>query len=567
MSYIITGAQLLTYSHQNIFLGDTTRLNSLKNYTVEGFFLQASNGSGVAQNLALESGLVRSLNEREEIIVNDVNLGPAKINSINFNTNNPIRLSKYTINFDVLTSGKNDLYNLSGNLYTGITGSLSGTASLLEVFDETFSFNITEDDSYNYSQSINVRYRKADGYQSPIDLAKNLASGIFSANPNIGFIDSKYSGFYTKTGKKFFTENYNLITNDCSFTKTFNLFNNYSGDYTLTLSQNLALGNDGNVTVSEQGNIRGLKEPRFATASGAVETELSKSFSRCSGLFNTYILSNNFANAYPVSPYPLLNTGIEISRTFNNFNADAQYSITYTNNPVYTISGYTREGTITLNQNNLDIIETQENGTIRFYGNKNQNFIANLNLKALTGVFNSASGRIYNAYSFEGFSNPLSIIEKTTSVPRYGNQMAYSLKYSDDKIYNTNISGVKKLVVKKSDTSPKHIYNQYIIPNKTVFLNAGGQTEMGERSVTLECVIERKNANIYTSSPVTNSILTNLKSAAIQELGTDFPNVPIQEAFITKASYSFNSDFNLNLDLGINYVSYVDEFNSGILML
>jgi hypothetical protein len=107
-----------------------------------------------------------------------------------------------------------------------------------------------------------------------------------------------------------------------------------------------------------------------------------------------------------------------------------------------------------------------------FYGNKNQNFIANLNLKALTGVFNSASGRIYNAYSFAGFSNPLSIIEKTTSVPRYGNQMAYSLKYSDDKIYNTNISGVKKLVVKKSDTSPKHIYNQYIIPNKTVFLNA-----------------------------------------------------------------------------------------------
>ena len=161
----------------------------------------------------------------------------------------------------------------------------------------------------------------------------------------------------------------------------------------------------------------------------------------------------------------------------------------------------------------------------------------------------------------------MSIIEKTTSVPRYGNQMAYSLKYSDDKIYNTNISGVKKLVVKKSDTSPKHIYNQYIIPNKTVFLNAGGQTEMGERSVTLECVIERKNANIYTSSPVNNSILTNLKSAAIQELGIDFPNVPVQEAFVTKASYSFNSDFNLNLDLGINYVSYVDEFNDTILML
>jgi len=562
MSYIITGATLLSYNHQNIFLGDVARLNSLKNYTVEGFFLQSRNQIGVSGNLALESGIVRSLNEREDIIVNDINLGPARINSVNFDTNNPVRLSRYTINFDVLTSGNFDLYTLSGNLYSGITGSLTGTSSLLEVFDETLSFNINDDDSYNYSQNLNIRYRQTDGYESPINLAKRLASGIFSANPNIGFIDSKYSGFYTKTGKKYFTESYNLITNDCSFTKNFNLFNNYSGDYTLTLSQSLAFGNDGNITVSEQGNIRGLKEPRFQIASGAVLTELNKSYNRCNGLLTTYSISNNLTN-----PYSLINTGIEISRTFNNFNGEAQYNITYTNNPVFTISGYTRDGSITLNQNNLEIIEAQENGTIRFYGNKNQNFLANLKLSVLTGVFNSASGRILSAYGAQGFSNSLNIVEKNTSVPKYGNQMSYLLKFSDDKIYNTNISGIKKLIVKKSDTSPRHIYNQYIIPNKTVFLNAGGQTEMGERNVSLECVIERKNANIYNSSPISEKILTDLKSTAIQQLAVDFPNIPVQEAFVTKASYRFNSDFNLNLDLGINYTSYIDQFNSGAAML
>jgi len=563
MSYIITGATLLSYNHQNVFLGDVARLNSLKNYTVEGFFLQSRNQIGVSGNLALESGIVRSLNEREEIIVNGINLGPAKINNISFNANNPIRISRYTINFDVLTSGTFDLYNLSGNLYSGITKSLTGTASLLETFDETLSFNITEDDSYNYTQNLNIRYRKADGYESPIDLSKRLASGIFSVNPNIGFIDSKYSGFFTKTGKRYFTESYNLITNDCSFTKNFNLFNNYSGDYTLTLSQNLAFGNDGNITVTEQGNIKGLKEPRFIIASGAVLTELNKSYSRCNSLFNQYSISNNLYN-----PYLLINTGIEISRTFNNFNEEAQYSITYTNNPTFTISGYTRDGTITLNQNNLDIIDIQENGTIRFYGNKNENFLNNINLSVITGIFNSASGRILNTYyNDSAFMNNLNIVQKDISIPKYGNQISYLLKYSDDKIYNTNISGVKKLIVKKSDNSPKHIYNQYIIPNKTVFLSAGGQTEMGERDVGLECIIERKNSNIYSSSPIDSKILTDLKNVAIQELATDFPNVPVQEAFITKTTYTFNSDLNLNLNLGINYTSYVDEFNSGILML
>ena len=57
MSYIITGATLLSYNHQNIFLGDVARLNSLKNYTVEGFFLQSKNQIGVSGNLALESAL------------------------------------------------------------------------------------------------------------------------------------------------------------------------------------------------------------------------------------------------------------------------------------------------------------------------------------------------------------------------------------------------------------------------------------------------------------------------------------------------------------------------------
>ena len=562
MGYIITGAKLLSYNHQNIFLGDTTRLNSLKNYTIEGFFLQQDNVQGVSGNISLESGLIRSLKEREEIIVNGLNLGPAKITSIAFGANNPIRVDAYTINFEVLTSGKNDLYNLTGNLYTGINNALSGTASLLENFEETFTFNITEDNSYNYNQNLNIRYRKTNGYQSPIELAKNLASGIFSTSPDLGFIDSRYSGFYGKTGKKYFTETYNLITNDCTFTKSFNLFNNYSGDYTITLSQNFAFGNDGNITVSEQGNIKGLKEPRFQTASGAVEMELIKSFNRCNQLFNTYSLSNNLVN-----PYPLINTGTDITKTFNNFNAEAQYSISYTNNPFFTISGYTREGTITLNQNNLEIIEAQENGNIRFYGNKNSDFLNNLNLPILTGVFNSASGRILNAYINQGFSNTLNILEKNTSLPKYGNQMSYSIKFSDDKIYNTNISGIKKLIVKKSDSSPKHIYNQYIIPNKTIFLNAGGQTELGERNITLECVLERKNSNIYLSSPLEEKILIDLKSEAIEQLTNDFPNLPIQEAFLTKANYSFNSDFNLNLNLGFNYTSRVDEFNTGILQL
>ncbi|NBX98309.1 hypothetical protein EBQ81_05630 [bacterium] len=560
MSYIITGARLLTYNHQNIFLSDAFRLNSIKNYTVEGFFLQQTNTQGVSGNIALESGLVRSLNEREDIIVNGLNLGPARITSISFDRNNPVRLDSYTISFNVLTSGSNDLYNLTGNLYTGISGSLSGTTSLLEAFDENFAFNINDDDSYNYSHNLNIRYRKTSGYASPIQLAKNLASGIFAALPNLGFIDSKYSGFYNKTGKKYFTENYNLITNDCSFTKNFNLFNNYSGDYTLTLTQSLNLGNDGNIEVTEEGSIKGLKEPRFFIASGAVETELAKSYSRCTGLINTYGIISNLG-----SYYPLFSTGIETSRNFNTFNGTAEYSVRYTNNPIFTISGYTREATLTLNKSNLNIVDVQENGSIRYYGNKDKNFATNYSkFSDLTGIFNSASGKIYTFYGEVGSNNPLYLIEKTMSFPNNGQTINYSIKFNDDFIYNTNITGIKKMSIRKSDTSPIHKYNEYIIPNKTVFSFAGGQTELGKRDLNLECVVARPNGNIFTTNPLTNDILDALKAKAVNELAVDFPNLPVQEAYITKCDYNFNSDLNLSFNVGIDYTSFIEKFNQDV---
>lgn len=62
---------------------------------------------------------------------------------------------------------------------------------------------------------------------------------------------------------------------------------------------------------------------------------------------------------------------------------------------------------------------------------------------------------------------------------------------------------------------------------------------MGERDVTLECVIERKNANIYNSSPISEKILTDLKSAAIQQFAIDFPNAPVKESFYYKSNLQF----------------------------
>ena len=108
------------------------------------------------------------------------------------------------------------------------------------------------------------------------------------------------------------------------------------------------------------------------------------------------------------------------------------------------------------------------------------------------------------------------------------------------------------------------MYTQYIIPNKTVFAYAGGQTELGERNVTLECIAARPNGSIYTNNPITTAVLTNLKSKALNEIGKDFPDVTVKDAFVTKCDYSFNSDLNLNFNLGINYTTPISAFNSTI---
>ena len=554
MSYIITGARLLGYNHQNIFLADAFRLNSIKNYTVEGFFLQTTNTSGVSGNLSLESGMAQSLKEKEEIIVNGVNLGPARITSITFNSNNPVRLDTYTISFNVLTSGQNDLYNMNGNLYLGVKSSLGNTTHLLEVFDENFSFNLTEDNAYNYSHNLNIRYRNTSGYLSPINLAKNLAYNIFSSAPNIGFIDDNYAGYYTNAGKKYFTENYNLITNDCSFTKTFNILSASADDYTLVLTQNLTFGNDGNIEVTEQGNIKGLVGDLISAAENGLSIQLNNSLSRCQGVFNRYKSSNALSNANS-----LFSTPLETIRTYNRFNGEAQYTVKYTNNlgfkPLYTL-----DTTLTFNKNNLNIIEVEENGNLRVYGNKSANFTTAFDSSSVNSALGAAALRITTFYGEQGGNKNLVIIKKNINYPKYGQNVSYNMKYSDDPAYNVNIAGIKKLVIKTSDTAANHMYNQYIIPNKKVFSVAGGQTELGQREATIECIVDRPNGSIFNINPM--GTVNLLKGIAINALAKNFPKVSPKEAYVTKCEYNFDSDLNLTLNVGIDYTAIVQKYSN-----
>ena len=100
---------------------------------------------------------------------------------------------------------------------------------LLENFDESFTFDLSEDGSYKYNHGVSAKYFSGVQVTDPIEEARKLASGIFEQDPSFGFIDAQRSGFYNIDGKKYYTEAYNLQTNQCSFTKHFECKSNLGG--------------------------------------------------------------------------------------------------------------------------------------------------------------------------------------------------------------------------------------------------------------------------------------------------------------------------------------------------
>lgn len=538
MPYNFTDATLLGYEVSNNFLGQGLfSLNSKKNILIKGIFdnrFSNPTSEGVKESIEDIKNLESiSFNVYEDVFVNGYNLGKGRIINVSFPNPNPIRIGEYNYEIEIIQTG--DFTNAPSD---SIYGSIKGVTGIILNFNENFSFNYQENSNLNYNHQIDIQYY--DDNSNVTTKAKDLANTLFNNNLKLGLF-GPFSGIYGNlTNKKnYFTESYNLIDKSCSFSKeiTINLNNNL--DYSNTVTHSISFDTNGKIIVTEEGLIVGLDNTSNFTAENYFSNAISSSYSRCNRLLS------NYAGLYQLDSYGALhNQPFNLGKTFDQYTNTIKYNISYVNDPAFvgnTINNYN----ITITQDNSNIQSYLENGEIIQVGQLGS--ITGLNL--IKEQFQSAKNRATSSYpSFKFKSSSLSLGRINNN---YNNIFNYTLEKTNDSIILENNPLFSSLDVKISDQPTFKNYKEYIIPNKlpkNMLFLYGNNTEIGDRSVSINGTLNRPSGNIW-NSPISFPIST-LKSLAISE-ALDLTST---EAFINSANYSYDSQNNFSFNVNLKYI-------------
>ena len=564
MSLSITNAKLLNYNYKTNFYGEY-KFGYIQNYDVEGeIFSTITNlNTNKSSNFEEFKDYILNLKEDTEISINGKNFGKGRIISIsNAGNQNQSIAVKYNVSFEI--------YGPTNSIT--IDGITISNSNLIEEFSEDFNFKLNDDGFKECTHALNIKYRDEsagstdpDSSTGSIKKAKNLASLIFNASINFNFLNSVFNDLKTTTAKPYYKETYDLISHSCSFEKNFkiiidNQVNNVSHEYQHSFNLNEA----GIITVTEKGKIQGLGSTIatcLTNAQNQLSSIISNSYSKCNTIFNAYKNSNSLTN-----PDSLLASYISLRKDYDTFEGNIEYEIVYTNNQKYFDTGYRHEYENVFNKDSADIITVQRNGTYKKIGtDKDINFNQRSQLIAkINASLNGASENLQNLYTNSGGIKTLYLLNKTLNYPSYGNEMTYSISYSDSEEYNvpntlqayfTNIS------LNYNDVAPSHIYNEYTILGVKRFLSAGNQTTLGKRIINFTGTLKKTNSNVFSVNLLNTTMLSAVKTYVISKAVENLPEniLKIIDAYIVAVDYSADSRYIFQFNLELAYTSIISQ--------
>ena len=554
MAYTFTDATLLGYQVNKNYLGEGLfSINTTKNISIEGVFLNPTNTEGVKESFTKISGLLTGIvNAYDSVIVNNYDLGSGKIINISFPEENPIRLGRYRYDIEIIETGNfnfmpNDsIYGLF--LLSGFENQIDNPERDLKIInlEENLNFENEENGDYSYNHDLNIQYY--DDNSDIITKAKNFANGVLNDSLEIGFI-GQFSGFYNtlKDKKNYFSESYDLINKRCNFSKRILINKNYNINYTTNLSHTLSFDTNGKVTVTENGSIKALDNTLAYTADSYFNTELANSYNRCQNIFNVYTEKYNLGQKDS-----LFNQPFNLGKTSDIFTNSLEYNVSYVNDPSFEgniINTYN----ITIDEDSQGIINYSEQGNLIQIGQIGS--VTGLNL--IKSKYLTAKSRNNIDYPNLKLKNSSLSLSNLTGAGAniFNNSFSYSIgKTSDNSIIEGN-TYYKNLSFEISDAAPYDLYKEYIIANKNpknVLFLPGNQVEIGNRSVNIKGILVRPTVNPW-SIPVSLP-LNDLKSKSISgafDLVSD-------EAYIDNIAYNYDSDNNFSFSLGLKYLRKVD---------
>ena len=551
----------MAISYENKFLGENfANYSRIKKLTLKGHVDSRSANtdfSGVKESLTSYKQIFESAHDHtsSQFIINGRSYGNGRILSIDFSEkNNPIRMGSFTADIEIYESG-NIFDEVDGNaLYPNLKTTLdSHQMNFLDSMSESFSFNGQEDDSYNYSHSLDFKYISGQSGTDYVSLAKTLANSILESNnqPNLPF--GEYAGLYDealyKASKHKYNESYDLVDLSFSFSKDLNFLPNGAATYSTTETRSLVRSAEGFIDVSEDGQVKSRTND-FAQAELGLSSTTGAAYARCN------LMATNFGLLDGSTAAGALSTQYTaFGKTINRQQNTIDYNLTYTNNPRISRSGIHEYSQSVSEDFSNGVLSVSENGTYRPYGIKSTTFNETTAIKAI--INNSANSRITTL-----ISNYLSSYSETTSInsadkikrtnysieyPKHGQTISYSCDYSIDGKFlsptDTAAYGLHSVEMSSSDSSPKIMRKSFMIPGQGELLQEGYQTEVGTRSISVSAQ-KTRTANYISSPPDLQVQLDYLYQVAIEEMlkiPMHYPNNIIKEVWISSCSFDFAS--------------------------
>ena len=603
MAIHLEGAYLLGYNQTNNFFGDTLfRRGSTATMTVSAIIDVRPGGSdgypgnantdnlGAKEAFDVINSQANNIDNWQEIQI-DYGLGnrviaTGRVTSLAAVRQNPVRIGEYTVTLEIPVSGSEDAFNMEGpSTQTSFENSFPSntvkelfekSGAAFANFSENFTFSVSDDKTYEYEHSLNVQMLSGQHLAAnPIDTSKDVAKAIFNVTaanaPAFGFIDEQFSGFYRETnipqggevsGVKYFSEVYDLVNLNCSFSKKCRINNDIKEDYSLSLNHSLTLGENGIVNVTENGLLKstlGSKTiaQRFTDVQGFLETEISNSYGRCSSLFETTYKPIGFfdpnyqgeeTSQVGKETENLVTKPIKIGRSYQPNLATAQYSTSFINHQGKYLADFIHEYTQTVSEDDAGVISVTENGKVTPYSggsvgeaNKNDDFyvLAKGKYNGMKSNIKTRADASYAGYrgreseDFEELLNEhyprspnvssepsLMPISKQVNMQKYGISFDYTHVFSDDpSLLKSSESlyqvGFRRFSIATNDTFMTPMNSTYTIPAlRTVrgipygkqIVHDGTQTTMGNRSFTIQGFLGRPNSN---ANPVLNNVLSS----------------------------------------------------------
>lgn len=462
MSFQFNNISSLSLSKQSRFLQAGFNYSNIKNISIQGYVTDLTNSFGV-------TGIWNGINstqynaiDYQPLIINGYNFGSGRVIGVTYDNGIDVRTKTYSAEIEILETG--NLFNLTGEFYDNIN---LVAPEYLKEFSENWNFNKKENGGYSYNHQASITFSTGVGNTNQIDSAKTLAKSIFTG-ANLGF--AFYSGFSNKQGKRFFSESYDLISKACSFSETFD-FDSNNGPHSILRSHSTNLDQNGIISISERGDIRGIENPNYQKALSALNQEFNGSYIRCSGVVSNYFPSVG----------ALINSPIEQNRSFDLFANTLSYEISYNNNP-NNLTGYFWDYSQQISRIN-GIGTILENGTLIGKGaNRTEAFQSVSN--GYQNIKNSIESRMTGLFNVQ-FGSPNAFVEsKNESHSPNRSQLSYEYKFSNDPSLISN-SGIKYLDVKDSIGESVYLFNKFNILNQKQIAQDGKQSTVAQRDIRI----------------------------------------------------------------------------------